>query len=131
MATIKNNLTKIFLRQANMPTDKTTVRNVTFKWWNNPREKKEGGLALTQEGFQFLANTLGLKYYEIKFPKDFEFTTKIVLFLDQFIDCPHYYTKKEIIVFQERKAAELMLFSGDIRKFGTAKAMARQRDLNG
>jgi hypothetical protein len=131
MAINKDALTRIFLRQANLPVTDESVRKAQFKWWKNPREKQEGGLALTDEGLDHLAVTLGLKYYEIPFPKGFEFTTQIVLFLDQFIDCPNYYTKKAILVFNEKKAAELMLFSGDVRKYGTAKAMARQRELNG
>jgi hypothetical protein len=130
MASTKHTLTQIFLKQAGLPVTEDSVRKSLFKWWKNPRDKKEGGLALTDEGLDHLAVKLGLKYYEIPFPKDFEFTTQIVLFLDQFIDCPNYYTKKAILVFNEKKAAELMLFSGDVRKYGVAKAMARQRDLN-
>jgi len=118
------------MKQADMPVDDASVRKMTFTWWKNPREKQEGGLTLTEEGLSHLANKLGLKYYEINFPKNFEFTTQIVLFLDQFLDCPNFYNKKAIIVFNEKKAAELMLFSGDVRKYGIAKAMARQRDLN-
>lgn len=130
MATIKQNLTKIFLKQAGIDADDETLRKTMFSWWKNPRDKNDGGFTLTAQGFDFLANTLQLKYYEISFPKDFQFTNQIVLFMDQFLDCPHYYTKKEIIVFKEKKAAELMLFSGDIRKYGIAKALARQRELN-
>jgi hypothetical protein len=130
MASTKHTLTQIFLKQADLPVTEESIHKALFKWWKNPRDKKEGGLALTAEGLDHLAVKLGLKYYEIPFPKDFEFTTQIVLFLDQFIDCPNYYTKKAILVFNEKKAAELMLFSGDVRKYGVAKAMARQRDLN-
>ena len=130
MASTKDTLTRIFLKQAEQPVTDESVRKALFKWWKNPRDKKEGGLALTDEGLDHLAVKLGLKYYEIPFPKGFEFTTQIVLFLDQFIDCPNYYTKKAILVFNEKKAAELMLFSGDVRKYGIAKAMSRQRELN-
>lgn len=130
MSSIKENLTKIFLSQSGLPSDPETIRKKIFLWWKNPREKREGGLSLTNEGFLFLTEVLNLKCYEIAFPKDFEFTTQIVLFLDQYLDCPHYYTKKQIFVFKEKKAAELMLFAGDIRKYGIAKAMARQRQLN-
>lgn len=129
MGSVQRSLTKIFLAQADLPTDDDSIRAYKFRWWKNPREKLDSGLTLTQEGFQFLSNTLGLKYYEITFPKDFQFTTQVVLWLDQFLDCPHYYTKKEIIVFKEKKAAELMLFSGDVRKYGLARALARQRSL--
>jgi hypothetical protein len=53
----------------------------------------------------------------------------VILFLDQYLDCPNYYTKKKIVVFNEKKACELMLFSGDVRKYGLAKAMSRQELL--
>ena len=129
MGSIQHSLTEIFLKQAGLPSDEESVRSYRFRWWKNPRAKLKSGLTLTQEGFEFLTNSLGLRYYEISFPKDLEFTPKIILWFDNFIDCPHYYNKKQIIVFKEKTAAELMLFSGDVRKYGTAKAMARQREL--
>jgi hypothetical protein len=130
MPRIKENLTKVFLKQANLSFDEAELKRKVFSWWKNPREKIEGGLTLTEEGFKFLTETLDLKSYSIAFPKDFVFTTQVILWLDHFLDCPHYYTKKEIVVFKESKAVELMLFSGDIKKYGLAKAMARQRELN-
>ena len=129
MASLKEVYTKIFLSQLDLPSDEKTVKKHIPLWWKNTRKKLDSGLALTELGFKVLSEDLNLKHYEIKFPKDFEFTTNVVLFLDQFVDCPHYYTKKEIIVFKERKATELMLFSGDVRKYGIAKALARQREL--
>ena len=130
MSTLKTFLTKIFLQQANLPAEEDDVRKMLFVWWKNPREKLEGGLTLTEEGYKFLDETVKLKNYSIPFPKDFVFTTQVILWLDQFLDCPHYYNKKEIVVFKETKAVELMLFSGDVRKYGLAKAMSRQREIN-
>jgi hypothetical protein len=46
--------------------------------------------------------------------------------MDNFIDCPYYITPYSIIVTNERKAMELHLFSGDIRKYGLTKALKRQ-----
>lgn len=129
MANLKETYTKIFLQQANLPIDDQTVRTYIIKWWKNPREKLDSGLTLTDEGFRFLIEDLGIKSYTIKFPKGFQFTSQVVLWLDQFLDCPNYYTQKEITIFKEKKAAELMLFSGDVRKYGLAKALARQRSL--
>ena len=129
MTGLKEAYTKIFLQQANLPTDDQTVRAYILKWWKNPRAKLDSGLTLTDEGLRFLTEVLDLKGYTIKFPKDFQFTTQVILWLDQFLDCPNYYNKKEITVFKEKKAAELMLFSGDVRKYGLAKALARQRSL--
>jgi hypothetical protein len=127
---MKEVYTKVFLSEANLPSDDEAIKAYMTRWWKNTRKKLNQSLALTPEGFDFLVNTLQLKEYRIEFPKDFKFTSQILIWLDQFIDCPHYYTKKEIYVFKERKAAELMLFSGDVRRYGLSKALARQRDSN-
>lgn len=131
MSGLKELYTKIFLQQADLPSDDDCVRQYIKKWFRNPREKLDSSLTLTEEGFEFLTTKIGLQSYRIPFPKDFQITTQVVLFLDKFLDCPNYYNKKEIYVFKEKKAAELMLFSGDIRKYGIAKALARQRELEG
>ena len=129
MSGLKEVYTKIFLEQTGLPNDDESVRQYIKKWFRNPREKLDSSLTLTEEGFEFLVTKIGLKSYRIPFPKDFEFTVQVVLWLDRFLDCPNYYNKKEIFVFKEKKAAELMLFSGDVRKYGIAKALARQREL--
>ena len=129
MSGLKEVYTKIFLQQTGLPTDDESIRQYIKKWFRNPREKLDSSLTLTEEGFEFLITKVGLKSYRIQFPKDFQITTQVVLFLDKFLDCPNYYNKKEIFVFKEKKAAELMLFSGDVRKYGIAKALARQREL--
>jgi hypothetical protein len=56
-------------------------------------------------------------------------TTQIIIFLDKFIDCPYYLTKDGILVTNEKKAVELALFSGDVRKYGLNKALTRSRTL--
>lgn len=131
MSGLKEVYTKIFLEQAELPSDAESVHQYIRKWFRNPREKLDSSLTLTEEGFEFLTTKIGLQSYRIQFPKDFQMTTQVVLFLDKFLDCPNYYNKKEIYVFKEKKAAELMLFSGDVRKYGIAKALARQRELEG
>ena len=55
-------------------------------------------------------------------------TTQVIIFLDQFIDCPYYLTNKSIHVTSEKKAMELHLFSGDLRKYGLTKALKRQNN---
>jgi hypothetical protein len=47
--------------------------------------------------------------------------------MDTFIDCPYYLASNGIIVTDEKKAMELHLFSGDIRKYGLTKALSRQK----
>jgi hypothetical protein len=49
--------------------------------------------------------------------------------MDNFIDCPYYLGSKGIIVTNEKKAMELHLFSGDIRKYGLTKALGRHKKI--
>ena len=48
--------------------------------------------------------------------------------LDKFIECPYYITKSSIFVTDQKKSIELTLFSGDIRKYGIAKALSKSRN---
>jgi len=124
---LKEVYTKIFLKQAGKSVDEVSLQEVLPVWWQNTRAKSEGGLRLTDDGYLFITEELGLQIYEVPFPKDFELTTQAIIFLDQFIDCPYYITRKGLIVTNEKKAVELHLFSGDIRKYGLIKAVKRQQ----
>jgi hypothetical protein len=81
---------------------------------------------LTDEGLNFVQDDAKIKTYKIDFPKDFAITPQILVWLDQFIDSPFYITKKSITVLKEKAAFELYLFSGDIRKLGYNKALAKR-----
>jgi hypothetical protein len=96
-------------------------------WWKNTREKTEGGLRLTEEGFDILSQ-LDIETYDIPYPPDMPMTTQVVIFLDKFINCPYYITNRSIVVTNEKKAVELTLFSGDIRKYGLVKALSRSKN---
>ena len=122
----KETYTKIFLKQADKTINDATVTEYLPRWWQNTRNKETGGLRLTDEGLDFIMHDIQLKTYEVPYPQDFELTTNSVIWLDNFIDCPYYIGKKSIIVTNEKKAVELTLFSGDIRKFGITKALKRQ-----
>lgn len=122
----KETYTKIFLKQADIAISEATLKQYMPVWWQNTREKSEGGLRLTDEGFDFLIEKLDLQTYEVPFPKDFKMTTQTIIFLDKFINCPYYLTNKSIYVTDEKKAMELHLFSGDLRKYGLNKAIKRQ-----
>ncbi len=95
------------------------------KWWQNTRNKEEGGLRLTDDGIEFVKGKLELTTYDIPFPQDFEMTTQVIIFLDKFIDCPYWLGRGGMIVTKEKKALELSLFSGDVRKYGLTKALKR------
>lgn len=124
----KEHYTKIFLTQLEEPADDYNVKQQIPIWWKNTRNKEKSGLRLTEAGLEVLQK-IQLKTYEIPFPPDMPVTTQVIIFLDQFIDCPYFLTKNSIIVTSERKAVELTLFSGDLRKFGIAKAMSRSRNI--
>ena len=66
-----------------------------------------------------------IQTYDVAFPVDFNLTTQTIIFLDKYIDCPYYLADDGVIVTNEKKAMELMLFSGDIRKYGLNKALSR------
>ena len=104
-----------------------TLKQYLSEWWQNTRAKEQGGLRLTNAGFEFVRNELDLATYDVPFPKDFEMTTNTIIWLDQFITCPYYLFKNSIVVLDERKAMELHLFSGDIKKYGLTKAMNRHK----
>lgn len=126
---IKETYTKIFLKQANIAVNELTVKEYLPLWWQNTRVKNEGGLRLTEAGYDFLTETLQIEMHDVNFPPDFEQTTQTLIFLDNFIDCPYYLTRNKLIVSDQKKAVELHLFSGDIRKYGIMKAMKRQESL--
>jgi len=121
----KTTYTKIFLQQANISVNENTMKEYLPIWWKNSRIKTEGGLRLTEEGLKFVQERLELQTYDVPFPLEFTITTQVLIFLDKFIDCPYYLAADGIIVTNEKKAMELHLFSGDIRKYGLTKAMNR------
>lgn len=81
---------------------------------------------MTEEALKFIQEDVKIKTYKIEFPKDFTFTPQVLVWLDNFIDSPFYITKKYIIVMKEKAAFELYLFSGDVKKLGHSKALAKR-----
>lgn len=118
--------TKIFLQQMGKTLSEENIKEYSHLWWQNSRNKETGGLRLTSAGLEMLQN-LDIAVYNIPYPVDMPLTTQVVIFLDQFIDCPYYLTERSITVTSEKKAVELTLFSGDLRKYGLVKAMSRQK----
>ena len=121
----KDTYTKVFLKQLDKSIDTATVKQYMPLWWKNTRNKLVGGLRLTDAGFEML-HQINVETYDIPYPRDMPLTTQVIIFLDQFISCPYYLTNRSIIVTDQKKAVELTLFSGDVRKYGLTKAMKRQ-----
>lgn len=120
----KEHLTKVFLRSAGISVNDVSIKQYMVDWWQNTRST--GGLRLTDEGLMFLTEQVEIQTYEVPFPKDFKLSSQVIIFLDRLIDCPYWLGRNGLIVTDEKKAVELHLFSGDIRKYGLTKAMNRQ-----
>lgn len=123
---LKELYTKIFLKELGKSTSDSTAKEFMPLWWKNTRSKDAGGLRLTDEGLN-IVQEIELKTYDVPFPKEFVLTAQSVIFLDQFITCPYYLANKGVTLLNERTAVELTLFSGDVRKYGLAKAMTRSK----
>jgi len=123
---IKDTYTRVFLQAADQDSSTDTVKKYKSLWWWNFRSKDSGGLRLTEEAMTFIQEDAKIKTYKIEFPKEFAFTPQVLVWLDNFIDSPFYITKKFIVVMKEKAAFELYLFSGDIRKLGYNKALAKR-----
>lgn len=120
----KKEYTKVFLESAGTVVEEKIIEEKNKFWWWNLREKEQGGLRLTEDAISFIEQDAKIKTYKIPFPDNLTITPQILLWLDNFIECPYYITKKDITVLKEKSAFELYLFSGDVRKMGYGKAMA-------
>ena len=123
----KEAYTKIFLKESDKSVNESTLKEFMPVWWQNTRNKDVGGLRLTDEGIGFVTEELELATYDIPFPKDFKLTSNVLVWLDEFIDCPYWIGSHGMIVTNEKKALELHLFSGDVKKYGLTKALNRQK----
>lgn len=124
-------LTKYVLKELGKRHDDEYVKNMLPRFWVNPRQKESGGLRLTEDGYKWLKE-VDIKDYQIDIPKGVNWTNQLIIWLDQYIESPFYLTSKSIFVFNERMAVQLVLFSGDVAKFGLtkAKAVARKQQQN-
>ena len=122
---VKTAYTKTFLQLKEQPLHDENIKTCYFSWWQNVRESYQArSLRLTKVGLETIEG-LDIKCYNIKFPAKVIFTPQTYLWLDEFVDCPYYVDKKKIIVSMEKMALQLMLFAGDITKYGLARAMSK------
>jgi hypothetical protein len=99
------------------------------KWWKNIRAAENRSLQLTYDGFSFLKNRDLLKFYSID-TIDTVYTSKVMLQLDKYLDCPWYLdTHRCIQVSREKIAVQLILFGGDLVRYGNAKAKSEENSL--
>jgi hypothetical protein len=120
----KIDLTKYVAEQCNLPIDDENIKQLIIQWWYNPRKKSLGGLRLTDQGF--LKFSEHIKRHRVIIDQPMEYTNQSIIWLDRFIDCPWYVTKKEIYVFNEKMAVQLVLFSGNIIQYSKIRATNHQ-----
>lgn len=123
---IKLTLTKAFLKDSGLPDDEKSLEKYLWVWWANPRQNGDRSMGLTEQGYDTISKQVGLKFYQVDLPNTIEVTNQLIIWLDKFIDCPWYMTKRSIFVSREKVAVQLVLFSGDLQKFGKAKHRSAQ-----
>jgi len=124
----KTAYTRTFMELLEQPIHDETIKNNYYSWWQNVRESYQArSLRLTKQGFEML-ESIDLKTYTVKFPQKIIFTPQTYLWLDEFVDCPYFVDKSKIIVTMEKMALQLMLFAGDVTKYGLARAMSKAED---
>ena len=128
MVNLKFNVTKYIAEQYGLPVDEKSIKKLVPQWWQNPRRKEKGGLKLTDEGFARLS--AHITYHRVRFEEPQEIiTNQLVLQLDNLITCPWFLTKREVYVFDDKVAIQLVLFSGNIIRFTNAKAESIKNSL--
>jgi hypothetical protein len=123
----KIEITKYIAAKYDLSTDDKAIRNWVAQWWQNPRKKSKGGLRLTDEGFARLS--AHFKPHRVELDRDFDYTNQLIVRLDNFITCPWYISSKDIFVFDDKMAVQLILFSGNIARFSNAKALSIKNHL--
>jgi len=121
----KTAYTRTFMALLEQPIHDESIKTNYYTWWQNVRESYQArSLRLTKPGLETV-KTLDIKTYDIAFPDKIIFTPQTYLWLDEYVDCPYFVDKKKIIVTMEKMALQLMMFAGDITKYGVARAMSK------
>ena len=121
----KTAYTRTFMGLLEEPIHDESVKKNYYSWWQNVRESYQArSLRLTKLGLDAVKK-LDIKTYEIKFPDKIIFTPQTYLWLDEFVDCPYFVDKKQIVVTMEKMALQMMMFAGDVTKYSLARAMSK------
>lgn len=116
----KNKITEEILKELGIQPTDTNIKKYKKVWWQSSRTKAKGGLWLTPQGFEAFEKAQ-IKNYKIKFPEPINILeNKFIIWLDNAMEHPFFITKREIYVFGERTAVQMMLFSGDLKLWHNA-----------
>jgi hypothetical protein len=87
-----------------------------FFWYNI---RKDGGLRVTTDGYEYLTKILNLEYFKIDTP-NIDITNQYLIDLDRLIKCPYYMELgrwKKIILFDKKVYFALTMYNNDFEKF--------------
>jgi hypothetical protein len=122
----KDSYSEVFLKAAGVQTNEKLIKDFRIVWWYSTREKDVGGLRMTDQCLEFVETKSEIKTYKIEMPKEMTISPQVLIWLDQYIDTPWHITKRYLKVLSEKTAFELYMFSGDVKKFGVARTMAKR-----
>lgn len=127
----KIEITNKVLKILNPNYNEKDFKRAKHEWWVNPRVKNYGGLRLTQAGYNALISA-DIKHFKVKIDHKIQITNiKSILDLDQEINSPYYMFSSNfahyIIVFDERTAIQVILFSGDLLKMIRASKRYKEK----
>lgn len=117
---LKSDITQKLAQTLGLEQDEKSLRRYHKILWVNPRSKEKGGLKLTDAGFEEM-NKADIKHHKIRLESELNATNQTLIKLDQFIDCPWYLDKRHIYVYSDKIAVQLILFSGNLKRFIEAK----------
>lgn len=120
---LKNDLTFKLAELTGLATDEKSLKTYKKQWWVNLRDKDQGGLRLTKEGWLKIEES-GIKCHKIKLTSKVENANQNLIKMDRFMDCPWYLNNKYIYVYTEKVAVQLILFSGNFQKFIDSKTLS-------
>lgn len=123
----KIEITKAILKSTGLDYDESKFTQYYTAIWQNTRHKTSAGYRLTDSGFKLFKEGGDITFYQITFSDNIVLTSQIILFLDKFIDCPYYFDSKDIWVTSDKMALQLMLFDGDVEKFGKIKTKSKEK----
>jgi len=119
----KLDITKYLAEQWSLDTDQKSLKQLNILWWQNPRNKPKGGLRFTDEGFARASTHL--KCHKVDIDDGIDYNNRLIIRLDNLIECPWYLSNKHIFLFDEKVAVQMILFSGNIDRFTNAKIKNR------
>lgn len=115
--------TKIFLSVEEKSINEVNIILLMNKIWYSRKSMSTESLQLSDDGLDYLKNTLQLQPYEILLPT--EVNSQSTIFLSKYLDCPFYVSYNSLIVFSQKKHMELLLLSNDIATYGLIKALKK------